>query len=695
MKRIIALMLSLSLFSANAFAEVNSIRYENDGEAVLSVDIIHTSDVHGNAEENGNYIGYGKIAGYIDSIRENNSGVLVFDTGDTYEGLPYSNITKGESIVPILKTIGYDAMTLGNHEFSYDTETRNSLIQEAGIPVVSANITDEKGNLIYDEYIIKDIGDLKVGIFGLTTEETKTSVLSENVEGIEFYNAEESARRAVSNLEEENCDFIIALTHLGSADTENNASMKLAEAVDGIDLLLDGHSHVVNEGTMCGDTLLVASGYYGGTLGHITLDFDENEELLNARVEMLTAEDFAETESDSKVDSIVSEYVSEANEFFDKVIAETDIEWTGDAETTRTRPTNLGTFVAESYREIAGADIGIINSGGVRQPVNPGKVTNRDIYAVQPFSNTISGYYAKGSDIIATFKESLEAMGTGEFLQYSGIKAEYDSSTNEIISLSLADGSPLEPDKKYVIATSSFITTNQHFPELSENAEYITDYGIDYEIVLQYIAKNGMKEVPILITDLSTETEETDSYINPFIDVNIEDWFYESVKTANKGGLFKGVTSTTFEPYRPVTRAMLIEVLYRAEGNPETNADSGFTDVFDTAYYAKAAAWGRENGIISGISQNEFAPDSYVTREQTAAILQRYGDYKGYDTSQKGDLSAFSDSDKISSWAEENMSWAVGNGIISGKDSDTLDPSGITSRAEAAALIYRFEEIQQ
>lgn len=742
MKKIIALVLCVSMFSINVMADIN-INYLQEGltaadenDDIEIVDIIHTTDVHGNAEAIGSYIGYGKIAEYIDSVKKENDNTLVLDSGDTYEGLPYSNITKGESIVPILKAIGYDAMTLGNHEFVYNTTLRNNLIEMAEIPVVSANITDENGNLLYDEYIIKEIGDIKIGIFGLTTENTKNSVLRENVENIEFKNAEESAKKAVSDLKIKGCDYIIALTHLGSADTEGNASIKVAENVDGIDLMLDGHSHVINEGTMYGDTLLVASGYYGNAIGRVTIKFN-NKEDSNTQVKIVTADELSDIESNKEVDGIVAEYTEKANEFFDTVIATTDITWIGDAATTRTQPTPLGTFIAESYRNIANADIGIVNGGGVRQTVNAGQVTNKDIYAVQPFANTISGYYVKGSDIIETFKESLEQWGTGEFLQFSGIKAEYDSSTKEILNISLADGTPIEADKKYKVATSSFVVTNKDFPELSVNAEYITDYGIDYEITLKYIEKYGMAPVPILIIDrsgnfneIATETTSkaisvsgshgagstskklhestteiittseivtktvSDEYVNPFRDVSTSDWFFDAVREVYKKGLFKGIKENEFAPYKPLTRGMLVTVLYRGEDMPVYNGESKFDDIDKNAYYKNAVIWAENNGIVKGISESVFAPDSLVTREQTAAILNRYADYKNYDADLKGDLSVYNDSSEVSPWAEDNMRWAVGSGIFSGDENNVLNPLGFITRAETAYVIYSFNGMQ-
>lgn len=133
LKKTLAFILAVTLANFNI--------YSVSAKEVETIDIIHTTDIHGNAEAADGYLGYGKIAGYINSVREENENTLVLDSGDTYEGSNYSNISKGESVVPILKTIGYDAMTLGNHEFAYNSQIRNALIASAGIPVVSANIT--------------------------------------------------------------------------------------------------------------------------------------------------------------------------------------------------------------------------------------------------------------------------------------------------------------------------------------------------------------------------------------------------------------------------------------------------------------------------------------------------------------------------------------------------------------------------
>lgn len=179
---------------------------------------------------------------------------------------------------------------------------------------------------------------------------------------------------------------------------------------------------------------------------------------------------------------------------------------------------------------------------------------------------------------------------------------------------------------------------------------------------------------------------------NPFIDVSEGDWFYENVRYAVTNGLMNGTSATEFSPGMDITRGMLVTVLHRMEGSPETALDYTFADVAADEYYAKAVAWADDNGIVLGYSAEEFAPDDVITREQFAAVMQRYAGFKGQATDEADDLARFADAGQISDWARENVSWAVGAGLIVGRDNGALDPQGSATRAEAAAILQRFIE---
>ena len=176
----------------------------------------------------------------------------------------------------------------------------------------------------------------------------------------------------------------------------------------------------------------------------------------------------------------------------------------------------------------------------------------------------------------------------------------------------------------------------------------------------------------------------------PFPDVTEGDWFYDDVRCAYETGLMGGVGDNLFAPNSQTTRAQLVTILYRLEGEPEVSGTSGFSDVAAGIWYTDAVAWAAENGIVNGVSDTEFAPGDDITREQLAAILYRYAACQGYDVSQRADLSGFGDASSISGYAHEALSWAHAQGLVLGFEDGSLRPQGTASRAQIAAVLMRF-----
>ena len=175
---------------------------------------------------------------------------------------------------------------------------------------------------------------------------------------------------------------------------------------------------------------------------------------------------------------------------------------------------------------------------------------------------------------------------------------------------------------------------------------------------------------------------------NPFTDLEGH-WAKDTVLNAVGQGLFSGTSATTFGPNMPVTRGMLVTVLHRMESKP-TGGTNPFTDVAAGQYYTDAVAWAASQNVVAGMSATTFAPNASITREQMAAILYRYAQNKGQDTSKRADLSSFVDADSVSAYAKEAMSWANAAGLISGRSTIELAPKGTATRAEAAAILMRF-----
>mgnify|MGYP001084572313 CR=1 FL=1 len=175
----------------------------------------------------------------------------------------------------------------------------------------------------------------------------------------------------------------------------------------------------------------------------------------------------------------------------------------------------------------------------------------------------------------------------------------------------------------------------------------------------------------------------------PFTDVSTSDWFYDDVAFVYENGLFSGTDSRSFSPNASMTRAMLVTVLYRLEGEPTVTGRSSFTDVRSGAYYEKAVIWAAANGIVTGTDSTSFSPGAKVTREQLAAILYRYAQYRKLDTDASAKLNSFTDADSVSAYASEALGWAVSEGLINGA-SGKLMPKGDATRAQVAAILHRF-----
>ena len=179
---------------------------------------------------------------------------------------------------------------------------------------------------------------------------------------------------------------------------------------------------------------------------------------------------------------------------------------------------------------------------------------------------------------------------------------------------------------------------------------------------------------------------------NPFTDVSEKDWFYGDVMFVYENGLMLGTSKTLFSPHGTATRGMMATILWHMEGSPVPKGKNSFADVEAGKWYADAITWTAENGIFAGYGKDKFGPDDPITREQLAAIFYRYADYKGYDLTVKGNLDKFKDADKITDYAKTAMQWAVGSGLVKGKSGNLLDPQGMATRAEIAAMLHRFIE---
>ena len=178
----------------------------------------------------------------------------------------------------------------------------------------------------------------------------------------------------------------------------------------------------------------------------------------------------------------------------------------------------------------------------------------------------------------------------------------------------------------------------------------------------------------------------------PFSDVPEGSWYQTAVEFVYDNKLMSGTSATSFSPDTPMTRAMLVTVLYSMEGKPAVDGALPFSDVAANSWYYAPVAWAYKNGIVSGTSATSFSPESNITREQMVAIFSKYANAKGLDTPASASIDGYADADTVSPYARNALSWAVGNGIISGTSATTLTPAGSATRAQCAVILMRFVE---
>ena len=229
------------------------------------------------------------------------------------------------------------------------------------------------------------------------------------------------------------------------------------------------------------------------------------------------------------------------------------------------------------------------------------------------------------------------------------------------------------PDEGYEVGT---VTVTDRFGDAVEVTEHPDG-------TYTFTMPNG--QVTVEVTFVESQPEPL-----PFTDVAESDWFYDAVRYAYENGLMGGVGDNLFAPNNPTTRAQLVTILYRLEGEPAVTGQSGFTDVEADTWYTDAVIWAAEEGVVNGVSETQFAPGNNITREQLATILFRYAQAKGYDVFPRADLSGFPDAGDILPYAQEAMAWAVAEGLLQGFEDDTLRPQGNATRAQIATILMRF-----
>ncbi|MEX2784931.1 5'-nucleotidase C-terminal domain-containing protein [Streptococcus sp. H49] len=468
------------------------------------VTIIHTNDVHGRMQEADGVIGDAKLAAIVNQARSQGK-TLVFDSGDVFQGLPISNSSQGEDMADILNAIGFDAMTLGNHEFDFGLDQLLSLSEKLTFPIISSNVYID-GVRLFEAATVIDIDDTVSGdefvVIGVTTPETATKTHPNNVVGITFTDPITEVNQVIAQLEAnaraegKTYNHYVILAHLG-IDTTTPVHWQgtaLAQALADNELLqgktvlvLDGHSHTVLTATY-GNVTYNQTGSYLNNVGLVTLNADR---VLSAGV--ISAAEAESVSPDPDIAALISEieakYEAETSAV---IISESPVELNGDRMNVRVRETNLGNAVADALLDYGQtgfthqSNLAVMNGGGLRETIKAGEpVTKGDTIAVLPFGNIISQIEVSGQDIYDMFVQSLGSIlqaspdgspvfdengqpllePSGGFLQAAGVTVYYDTNldpADRILAISVWDPlsnsyKPLDLTATYYLATNDFL----------------------------------------------------------------------------------------------------------------------------------------------------------------------------------------------------------------------------------------------
>jgi 5'-nucleotidase/UDP-sugar diphosphatase len=486
------------------------------GSTIFDVKIVHTNDIHARVEEDdyNQVIGMDRLSGIAQAFTEGADGSLMLDSGDTFHGQSIATLVKGESVAKLIKACGYDAMTTGNHDWSYGKDRLKELGGIANVKILSGNIKNTDGTSFFDtDAFVKEIAKngktLKIGVFGVSDPEMKNKTTPSNVEGLEFQDAVTYARREAAALKAEGCDVVIALSH--TLDPKN-----VAAQVDGVDLWLCGHEHIeLSESVTTPDgskTYVSESGYYLNTVGLIDLNCTMDEDgsvhvdYNKTSVDYEAAQNYPK---DASVTAVLDSIKAENETVLNRVIGTSPVELDGVWEHIRIGQTNLGNVITDAYLLATGADIAFENAGGIRASIAAGTVTYGDVINVSPYGNYVVTKKLTGAQIKEMLETSLVIQenciaandsgewdawpnDSGSYLQVGGITVRFDPAQpagDRVLSVQ-KDGQDLDDTKEYTVAVNNYLAGSDSYPQLAGAME-TGEYSCCEELLIRFFEQGS------------------------------------------------------------------------------------------------------------------------------------------------------------------------------------------------------------
>ena len=503
-------------------------------DKTYQITVLHTNDHHGRFWKNsdGEY-GMAARKTLIDGIRADVAAKggysLLLDGGDVNTGVPESDLQDAVPDFKGMNLIGYDAMAVGNHEFDKPLSVLKMQRDLAQFPMLSANIY-EGGERKFVPYKIFNLGGVRVGVMGLTTEDTYKMVHPDNVKNIEFRSVIAEAAKVVPELRAK-ADVVIAATHMGHYEdgkhgTQAPGDVQMARAVKGIDLVVGGHTqnpacmkaeNVLDRayvpGTECkpdrqNGTWIVQAHEWGKYVGRADFEYRNGEfklvkyalipvnlkKTVKAADGKSSKQNYAEVIAENKdMLALLSPHQAFGQQKLGVQIGATDGRLEGDRSVVRAKPASMGVIIGMAMMDKTKADFSVVNSGGVRDSIPAGPITYKDVLKVQPFGNIVSTVDLTGKEVMDYLNAAAKmSVGSGAFPQFAGLQLVI--AEGKVSSASIK-GASIDPSQTYRMAINDFQAAGgEGYPKLTSHPSYVNTGFVDADVLRAYIvAKSPLK----------------------------------------------------------------------------------------------------------------------------------------------------------------------------------------------------------
>ena len=633
---------------------IQTFAIEQTTEKDTKIQIVHTNDIHGyyTQTENGT-LGFA----ILKSIVDKEGADIVLDMGDTFHGQAFATIDQGSSIAQLMKYIGYDAVTPGNHDWSYGAERLKELEKVGGFKILAANVTKENGDDFFEQnYIIKEVTaddgtKLKVGVVGVIDDIFYSSTASDNITGLNFEEEAQEATKIATYLSDvEKCDIILAMTHQSDCK-------EFVANIKGIDAVLAGHEHIVmNESYTDSEGKLipvVEAGYYMNNIGVMELTLDANsKKILSVDEQFYTMENLNGITENEQIKNNISQIENEQQVILSQTIGYAEKAYPYSWEDIRISQQDIGKFITDSYLEFTGADVAFENAGGIRAGLEAGDITYQDVISISPYGNIVITKKLTGKEIIDILNQSIaigkacddiytiqkEAVKKGEdpyqyswpehngsYLQFSGIEIKTNEN-GQIVSAKI-NGTDVNDNQIYTVAMNNYLGESNVYTTLAQTS-LEQEFGTCEQALLKYIKNRNDMNIK------ETEVSEEKTQNKVLTRGDVVDMLMAAANSyqpnLQRTDIIKGYEDGLLHEDMEVTKIEALIMLKRAFGTlPNPSSNSSFQplsiDVFtDIPEWAKTEMTDiLQSGIVEEASNGLFYPNETIYTEQMETYINR------------------------------------------------------------------------